>query len=142
MTREVPAIMGKASDSFTERHVKAILLTPYEANKQHNKSTTTTNTTTTSSSKSFSFSLSPFSSSSSSSSLTSTLSNNTTKNNQQRKMSMYDPKVIQELGEWLTIGTNDLDADNVARRFIDEIMAFIKSGMDYWTFVGNVTYEE
>ena len=142
MTREVPAIMGKASDNFTERHIKAILLTPYEANKQHNKPTTTT--TTTSSSKSFSFSPSPFSSSSSSSSssLTSTLSNNRTKNNQQQRMSMYNPNVIQELGEWLTIGTKDLDADTVARRFIDEIMAFIKSGMDYWTFVANITYEE
>ncbi|KAG2223059.1 hypothetical protein INT45_008260 [Circinella minor] len=147
LTREVPAIMGKASDSFTERHIKAILLTPYEANKQHNKPTTTT--TASNSSKSFSFSPSSFSSSSSSSpvSFTSNNSNNTAKNNQQQqqrqqRMSMYDSNVIQELGEWLTIGTKDLDGDNVARKFIDEIMAFIKSGMDYWTFVATVIYEE
>ncbi|KAI7854205.1 hypothetical protein BDC45DRAFT_569322 [Circinella umbellata] len=146
ITREVPAIMGKASDSFTERHIKAILLTPYEANKQHNKPTTST---VSNSSKSFSFSPSPFSCSSSSSplSFTSNNSNNPTKNNQQQqqrqqRMSMYDSNVIQELGEWLTIGTKDLDGNNVARRFIDEIMAYIKSGMDYWTFVATVIYEE
>ncbi|KAI9277119.1 hypothetical protein BDA99DRAFT_600902 [Phascolomyces articulosus] len=134
LAREIPAIMSKTSDSYTEQHIKAILLTPYETNKQRIKSSTSTSSSTNANkSKAFSFSPSP-----------SRPSTPTQKSDTQSQgmMSMYDPTIIQELGEWLTIGAKDLNAETVARRFLDEIMAFIKSGMDYWTFVDTVKYEE
>ncbi|KAI9494876.1 hypothetical protein BDB00DRAFT_816184 [Zychaea mexicana] len=133
LAREIPAIMGKTSDTFTERHIQAVLLTPYEANKQQQqrKSTSTRSSSSSTNSRSFSFS-----------NTRSNASTATTSNSSSQMMSMYDPNVIQELGEWLTIGAKDVDGAIVARRFIDEVMAFIKSGMDYWTYVATAKYEE
>ncbi|ORY90003.1 hypothetical protein BCR43DRAFT_519261 [Syncephalastrum racemosum] len=49
--------------------------------------------------------------------------------------SIEHPEIARQLAEWMTT-----DAD-VAARFLRELMAFVKSGMDYWTFVKQVEYD-
>lgn len=49
--------------------------------------------------------------------------------------SIEHPEIARQLAEWMAT-----DAD-VASRFLRELMAFVKSGMDYWTFVKQVEYD-
>lgn len=58
------------------------------------------------------------------------------------KTSMTMDDIVHELGEWLTIGSTNMDGDAVARKFLQELMAFLKSGLDYWTFVSSTAYDD
>lgn len=60
-------------------------------------------------------------------------------------MEMDDPGLINELAEWLTVGLKEASAaekTRIARRFVQELMAYLRSGVDYWTFVANAKYIE
>ncbi|CDS05210.1 hypothetical protein LRAMOSA07739 [Lichtheimia ramosa] len=58
------------------------------------------------------------------------------------KTSMTMDDIVHELGEWLTIGSTNMDGDAVARKFLQELMAYLKSGLDYWTFVSSTAYDD
>ncbi|KAI8354063.1 hypothetical protein BD560DRAFT_426897 [Blakeslea trispora] len=53
---------------------------------------------------------------------------------QERKSTMYDKKTIQELSAWL-----DNDED-VVRRLLDELIAYLKSGLSYRHFISAAMY--
>ncbi|KAF7724126.1 hypothetical protein EC973_001310 [Apophysomyces ossiformis] len=52
-------------------------------------------------------------------------------------MKMDDSEIIQQLSEWIS----DNEDDTIARRFIRELMAFIRSGHNYNSFVSNSIYK-
>ncbi|ORX53161.1 hypothetical protein DM01DRAFT_1336353 [Hesseltinella vesiculosa] len=49
---------------------------------------------------------------------------------------MYDPALLQELAEWLQENLA------VSKRWMDELLAFLKSGLSYQTYVQRVQYDE
>lgn len=53
------------------------------------------------------------------------------------QISMDDAVVIDSLSEWIRGGEND---KGFAQRFVAEVMAFLRSGMDMNSFTTNVHY--
>lgn len=53
------------------------------------------------------------------------------------RITMDDQSVVEPLSEWIRGGEQDI---GFARRFITEVMAFLRSGMDMNTFTTNVQY--
>ncbi|KAL0074126.1 hypothetical protein F4703DRAFT_1373435 [Phycomyces blakesleeanus] len=53
-------------------------------------------------------------------------------------VTMYEPSVLEPLSEWI----GDLPGETrIAERFINELMGFVKSGMNYITFVSQSSRE-
>ncbi|KAI8096527.1 uncharacterized protein BX664DRAFT_324191 [Halteromyces radiatus] len=50
------------------------------------------------------------------------------------EMTMYDDAVIQPLTEWLA------ETDQVTRRWMDELLAYLKSGLSYMHFINTAQY--
>lgn len=51
-----------------------------------------------------------------------------------KRKSMYDADILQQLAEWL-----DDDAD-MAKRLVDELIAYLKSGLAYKQFISDAVY--
>ncbi|KAI9311618.1 hypothetical protein BX666DRAFT_2031775 [Dichotomocladium elegans] len=114
-TREVPAVLGRPCDEDILSHIKALLMVPYDTNKSRQR-----------------------------------------QQRQQRKgkallSSPLDPAsdvtmeytdLLDELGRWLNLADKSADGNMLARRFVKELMAFLRSGLDYWTYVSRVQYPE
>lgn len=60
----------------------------------------------------------------------------------QKSKEQYDPAVIRQLAEWLALGHNNTDPTFLAKRFLEELYAFLKSGQQYWTFISKAQYQE
>lgn len=48
-------------------------------------------------------------------------------------MTMYD--ILDQVSDWLN------ENDRVSRRLMDELLAFLKSGVNYMTFINTANYE-